>query len=128
MLLTGTPLQNSLEELFALLRFLAPRKFTSATSDALAAEFATLDSEAKCTRLRDMLQPHMLRRLKADVRLSIPEKRELIVRVELCAAQKAMCVVYPLSLSRLPSLALDLARSLARRALNTKRPRNHIRR
>ena len=60
MLLTGTPLQNSLDELFALLHFLAPSKFTPAASEAFAAE--KIDSEAKCARLRDMLQPHMLRR------------------------------------------------------------------
>ena len=117
MLLTGTPLQNSLDELFALLHFLAPSKFTPAASEAFAAE--KIDSEAKCARLRDMLQPHMLRRLKADVRLSIPEKRELIVRVELSAAQKAVCV----AARRAPSASAG-ARFLSRSLYRFRSPRS----
>jgi chromodomain-helicase-DNA-binding protein 4 len=37
-----------------------------------------------------MLKPHMLRRTKEDVNLNIPEKRELIVRVELSSLQKEL--------------------------------------
>lgn len=40
------------------------------------------------TKLHDLLAPHLLRRLKADVLKNIPAKRELIVRVDLAPMQK----------------------------------------
>jgi Superfamily II DNA/RNA helicases, SNF2 family len=65
LLLTGTPLQNNLEELFHLLNFLTPEKFNDLTS--FQAEFADISKEEQVKRLHDLLGPHMLRRLKADV-------------------------------------------------------------
>jgi SNF2 family DNA or RNA helicase len=90
LLLTGTPLQNTLEELFSLLFFLEPAKFHD--MDSLRAAYN--DDHQKTSvngyteastvaSLRSLLEGHMLRRLKSDVKLSIPEKHELIVRVEL---------------------------------------------
>ena len=40
-------------------------------------------------KLHDLLAPHLLRRLKADVLKNIPPKRELIVRVDLAPMQKS---------------------------------------
>lgn len=85
-LLTGTPLQNSIEELFNLLHFLEPGKF--ADVEIFKAEFASMDKEEQLAKLHDLIAPHMLRRLKKDVNLAIPEKHELIVRVELTPVQK----------------------------------------
>uniref|UniRef100_A0A8C1LRB8 Chromodomain helicase DNA binding protein 4 n=1 Tax=Cyprinus carpio TaxID=7962 RepID=A0A8C1LRB8_CYPCA len=86
LLLTGTPLQNNLEELFHLLNFLTPERFHNL--EGFLEEFADIAKEDQIKKLHDMLGPHMLRRLKADVFKHMPSKTELIVRVELSPMQK----------------------------------------
>ncbi|XP_037933405.1 chromodomain-helicase-DNA-binding protein Mi-2 homolog [Teleopsis dalmanni] len=86
LLLTGTPLQNNLEELFHLLNFLSRDKFSDL--NAFQNEFADVAKEEQVKRLHEMLGPHMLRRLKADVLKNMPSKSEFIVRVELSTMQK----------------------------------------
>ncbi|XP_054477542.1 chromodomain-helicase-DNA-binding protein 4 isoform X1 [Anoplopoma fimbria] len=86
LLLTGTPLQNNLEELFHLLNFLTPVRFNNL--EGFLEEFADIAKEDQIKKLHDMLGPHMLRRLKADVFKHMPSKTELIVRVELSPMQK----------------------------------------
>ncbi|KOB74563.1 putative Chromodomain helicase-DNA-binding protein Mi-2-like protein [Operophtera brumata] len=86
LLLTGTPLQNNLEELFHLLNFLNKDKFCDLA--AFQNEFADVSKEEQVKRLHEMLGPHMLRRLKADVLKNMPTKSEFIVRVELSPMQK----------------------------------------
>ncbi|CAH1259651.1 unnamed protein product [Diabrotica balteata] len=86
LLLTGTPLQNNLEELFHLLNFLNGQKFNDLQN--FQAEFADISKEDQVKKLHEMLGPHMLRRLKADVLKSMPSKSEFIVRVELSPMQK----------------------------------------
>ena len=65
LLLTGTPLQNNLEELFHLLNFLCRDKFNDLA--AFQNEFADISKEEQVKKLHELLGPHMLRRLKADV-------------------------------------------------------------
>ena len=79
LLITGTPLQNNLHELWALLNFLLPDVFASAADfDSwfnLAAD--SKDDEAKTAMVKQLhrvLKPFMLRRLKADVAKSLPPK------------------------------------------------------
>ncbi|KAL6112462.1 chd5 [Pungitius sinensis] len=86
LLLTGTPLQNNLEELFHLLNFLTPERFNNL--DGFLEEFADISKEDQIKKLHDLLGPHMLRRLKVDVFKNMPSKTELIVRVELSPMQK----------------------------------------
>ncbi|CAJ0577901.1 unnamed protein product, partial [Mesorhabditis spiculigera] len=86
LLLTGTPLQNNLEELFHLLNFLAYERFNNL--EAFTQEFAEISKEDQIQKLHSLLGPHMLRRLKADVLKNMPSKSELIVRVELAPMQK----------------------------------------
>ncbi|XP_043387732.1 chromodomain-helicase-DNA-binding protein 5 isoform X3 [Chelonia mydas] len=86
LLLTGTPLQNNLEELFHLLNFLTPERFNNL--EGFLEEFADISKEDQIKKLHDLLGPHMLRRLKADVFKNMPAKTELIVRVELSQMQK----------------------------------------
>eukprot|EP00850_Spirogloea_muscicola_P004476 SM000019S05020 [mRNA] locus=s19:556386:566850:+ [translate_table: standard] len=85
-LLTGTPLQNNLEELFMLMHFLDATKFSSL--EHFKSEFKDLGQEEQVGRLHKMLAPHLLRRLKKDVLKEMPAKKELIVRVELSSTQK----------------------------------------
>ncbi|CAF4569208.1 unnamed protein product [Rotaria sp. Silwood1] len=85
-LLTGTPLQNNLEELYHLLNFLKPDKFSD--MDGFLKEFSDLAKDEQVAKLHDILGSHMLRRLKADVLKNMPSKSEFIVRVELSPIQK----------------------------------------
>ncbi|KAL7751591.1 ATP-dependent DNA helicase Hrp3 [Sorochytrium milnesiophthora] len=85
LLITGTPLQNSIRELNALIQFLMPDKF----SDLEEFEFDYGDEhqEAKIRTLHERLKPFMLRRLKRDVEKSLPNKTERILRVDLAPLQ-----------------------------------------
>ncbi|KAH1119521.1 hypothetical protein GLYMA_17G217300v4 [Glycine max] len=85
-LLTGTPLQNNLDELFMLMHFLDAGKFGSL--EEFQEEFKDINREEQILRLHKMLAPHLLRRLKKDVMKELPPKKELILRVELCSKQK----------------------------------------
>ena len=85
-LLTGTPLQNSVEELWSLLNFLDPIKFDS--DQEFLAKFGQLQSESQVVELQKVLKPMMLRRLKEDVEKNLAPKEETIIEVELTSIQK----------------------------------------
>ena len=85
-LLTGTPLQNNLEELYHLLNFLVPEKFNDLQS--FLNDFAVISKEDQVKKLHDLLGAHMLRRLKADVLKGMKGKVEMIVRTGLTPMQK----------------------------------------
>lgn len=87
-LLTGTPLQNNIQELFALLHFLDARKFDS--WESFEADFAKISEKEQVKKLHALLTPHLLRRLKKDVLKDLPPKKEQIVRVEMTEAQRGM--------------------------------------
>ncbi|PIK44556.1 putative chromodomain-helicase-DNA-binding protein 8-like isoform X3 [Apostichopus japonicus] len=85
-LLTGTPLQNNVEELFSLLNFLEPGRFRSLPQ--FLDDFGDLKTESQVERLQQLLKPMMLRRLKEDVEKSLAPKEETIIEVELTSIQK----------------------------------------
>ncbi|KAF2618497.1 hypothetical protein F2Q68_00041988 [Brassica cretica] len=85
-LLTGTPLQNNLDELFMLMHFLDAGKFGSL--EEFQEEFKDINQEEQISRLHRMLAPHLLRRVKKDVMKDMPPKKELILRVDLSSEQK----------------------------------------
>lgn len=87
LVLTGTPLQNDLPELFALLKFLKVAPFEK-EFDKQVEQFAVLNQKDQIERLHDQLRPYMLRRLKSDVLKNIPPKSEYIVRVPMSPLQK----------------------------------------
>ncbi|KAJ2559643.1 putative ATPase [Coemansia sp. RSA 1933] len=96
LLLTGTPLQNSLAELWSLLNFLLPKIFNDLDSfqawfdldsighaaPADSADNAAVSHEASSrivSKLHQILQPFLLRRLKVDVEKFLPPKREYLI-------------------------------------------------
>lgn len=85
-LLTGTPLQNNLDELFMLMHFLDDGKFPSI--EDFQKEFKDINQEEQIARLHKLLAPHLLRRVKKDVMKDLPPKKELLLRVDLSAKQK----------------------------------------
>lgn len=86
LLLSGTPLQNNVSELFSLLNFLEPSQFNS--QEAFLQEFGALKTDTEVQKLQVLLKPMMLRRLKEDVEKSIAPKEETVVEVELTNIQK----------------------------------------
>ncbi|KAF9306071.1 swr1 complex component [Mortierella antarctica] len=107
LLLTGTPLQNNLMELWSLLYFLMP----NGVSETMPVGFANQkefqewfshpvdrmiegneqqdeDSKAAIARLHTVLRPYLLRRLKADVETQMPAKYEHIVYCRLSKRQR----------------------------------------
>jgi len=92
-LVTGTPLQNSLQELWSLLHFLMPKRFPDfdVFCSKYAPDGADQSDEAvgeRLAKLHAILKPHLLRRMKKDVEKSLPAKTERILRVPLTATQK----------------------------------------
>ena len=85
-LLTGTPLQNNLEELYALLNFLNPDEFYDV--GYFMREYGSMANKESVERMQKILKPIMLRRLKEDVEKSLKPKEETIIEVELTNIQK----------------------------------------
>ncbi|XP_065415315.1 chromodomain-helicase-DNA-binding protein 2 isoform X22 [Chrysemys picta bellii] len=85
LLITGTPLQNSLKELWSLLHFIMPEKFE------FWEDFEDDHGKGRengYQSLHKVLEPFLLRRVKKDVEKSLPAKVEQILRVEMSALQK----------------------------------------
>ena len=85
LLITGTPLQNSLKELWALLHFIMPKNFE--TWEEFEIEHGNA-AQIGYSKLHKQLEPFILRRVKKDVEKSLPAKVEQILRVEMTSLQK----------------------------------------
>lgn len=101
LLITGTPLQNSVMELWSLMHFLMPDVFESHSefkvwfskplNEAAQAQAAGTDEKTKIvSALHEVLRPFLLRRLKADVEKGLPPKHEHIVRCPLSKRQRQL--------------------------------------
>ncbi|CAL4066291.1 unnamed protein product, partial [Meganyctiphanes norvegica] len=101
LLLTGTPLQNKLPELWALLNFLLPSIFKSVSTfeQWFNAPFATTGEKVELNeeetiliirRLHKVLRPFLLRRLKKEVESQLPDKVEYVIKCELSGLQHVL--------------------------------------
>ncbi|KAH8739693.1 hypothetical protein FG386_003384, partial [Cryptosporidium ryanae] len=89
LLLTGTPLQNSLRELWSLLNFLYPEIFTSSYEfEGLFESQNKEDEKTIIGRFHKILRPFMLRRVKSEVEIDIPPKKEILLYVPLTNMQR----------------------------------------
>jgi ATP-dependent DNA helicase len=99
-LLTGTPLQNNLEELYSLLSFIMPDVFQSLEVFSKDFDFKALtstDADADNTEAQELvgqlhaiLKAFILRRLKKDVVKDLPLKKEYVISAPLTAEQKEL--------------------------------------
>merc|ERR1712038_1744523 len=100
-LLTGTPLQNKLPELWALLNFLLPSIFKACDTFeqwfnapfAITGEKVELNEEESILiirRLHKVLRPFLLRRLKKDVESQLPDQVEYIIKCEMSGLQRRL--------------------------------------
>ncbi|KAI9138275.1 P-loop containing nucleoside triphosphate hydrolase protein [Paraphysoderma sedebokerense] len=119
-ILTGTPLQNNLTELWSLLNFLLPDMFDDLELFQRWFDFSdennkldnkkVLDGQRSqniVSKLHSILKPFMLRRLKTEVIKDLPRKRELLLYAPLTAYQKPY---YDACLSRtLPQFLIETA-------------------
>jgi chromodomain-helicase-DNA-binding protein 7 len=85
-LMSGTPLQNDLNELWTLLNFIEPFKFPEL--ETFLDRFGNMKSREQVENLQAEISPFMLRRVKEDVAKDIPAKEETVIDVELTAVQK----------------------------------------
>lgn len=101
LLLTGTPLQNKIPELWALLNFLLPSIFKSCSTfeQWFNAPFATSGEKVELNeeetiliirRLHKVLRPFLLRRLKKEVESQLPDKVEYIIKCDMSAIQRVL--------------------------------------
>lgn len=103
LILTGTPLQNNLPELWALLNFVLPKIFNSVKSfdEWFNTPFANTGGQDKIAlseeetllvirRLHKVLRPFLLRRLKKDVEKDLPNKVEKVLKCKMSAVQSKM--------------------------------------
>ncbi|RAO68678.1 uncharacterized protein BHQ10_004690 [Talaromyces amestolkiae] len=84
-LLTGTPLQNNIRELFNLIQFCDPTQ----NAQDLEAEYETLTKE-NVPELHAMIRPFFLRRTKAQVLTFLPPMAQIIIPITMSVVQKKL--------------------------------------
>ncbi|KAK9446531.1 SNF2 family N-terminal domain-containing protein [Limtongia smithiae] len=87
LLITGTPLQNNLHELWALLNFLLPDVFADSNVFDQWFESQNEDQDKVVQQLHKVLRPFLLRRVKSDVEKSLLPKKEINVYVGMSEMQ-----------------------------------------
>lgn len=88
LLLTGTPLQNNLHELWALLNYLLPEIFSSSDDFDEWFDITSGDQDDIIKKLHKILRPFLLRRLKSEVEKDLPPKKETKLYIGLSQMQK----------------------------------------
>jgi chromodomain-helicase-DNA-binding protein 7 len=86
LLLTGTPIQNNMNELWALMNIVDPDEFDSC--EEFMNRYDNMQSKERVDELHGVIRPYILRRLKEDVEKSVPPKEETLIEVELTLLQK----------------------------------------
>ncbi|CAE6385985.1 unnamed protein product [Rhizoctonia solani] len=120
-LMTGTPLNNNIRELFNLMNFLDPANWGNL--DELEKEYDQDNlTEELIAQLHERLRPYFLRRQKAEV-LDLPVKHEVIVPVSLVPIQKD--IVRAILESNIQSLGLLADKNQSRKGPAPKKSALH---
>ncbi|XP_054568059.1 chromodomain-helicase-DNA-binding protein 1-like [Eptesicus fuscus] len=89
LLLTGTPIQNSLQELYSLLSFVEPDLFSQEQVEDFVQRYQNIEKESEsANELHKLLQPFLLRRVKSEVATDLPKKTEVVIYHGMSALQK----------------------------------------
>nr|XP_020670757.1 chromodomain-helicase-DNA-binding protein 1-like isoform X2 [Pogona vitticeps] len=89
LLLTGTPIQNSLQELYAMLAFIEQDIFPKELVEEFVHYYHGIEKESqKAKELHSLLKPFLLRRVKTEVAAEIPKKSEVILYHGMSALQR----------------------------------------
>ncbi|OXB68897.1 hypothetical protein ASZ78_005334 [Callipepla squamata] len=88
-LLTGTPIQNSLQELYSLLSFIEPDIFPRKQVKEFVEYYQAIEKESEPAKeLHSLLQPFLLRRVKSEVTADLPKKVEVVLYHGMSALQR----------------------------------------
>ncbi|KAM4628994.1 chromodomain-helicase-DNA-binding protein 1-like [Polymixia lowei] len=89
LLLTGTPIQNNLQEVYSLLNFIQSRLFPTDEADPFVNSYSHIQEQpALASELQGVLEPFLLRRVKSEVAADLPKKTELVMYHGMSALQK----------------------------------------
>uniref|UniRef100_A0A8C6Z6S7 Chromodomain helicase DNA binding protein 1 like n=1 Tax=Nothoprocta perdicaria TaxID=30464 RepID=A0A8C6Z6S7_NOTPE len=89
LLLTGTPIQNSLEELYSLLSLIDPDIFPREQVKEFVEYYQGVEKESEPAKeLHNLLQPFLLRRVKSEVAAELPKKVEVVLYHGMSALQR----------------------------------------
>uniref|UniRef100_A0A663DQE9 Chromodomain-helicase-DNA-binding protein 1-like n=1 Tax=Aquila chrysaetos chrysaetos TaxID=223781 RepID=A0A663DQE9_AQUCH len=89
LLLTGTPIQNSLQELYSLLSLIEPDIFPREQVKEFVEYYQAIEKESEPAKeLHNLLQPFLLRRVKSEVAAELPKKVEVVLYHGMSALQR----------------------------------------
>eukprot|EP01127_Copromyxa_protea_P016450 TRINITY_DN4889_c0_g2_i1.p1 TRINITY_DN4889_c0_g2~~TRINITY_DN4889_c0_g2_i1.p1 ORF type:complete len:1099 (-),score=234.97 TRINITY_DN4889_c0_g2_i1:59-3355(-) len=139
LLLTGTPIQNNLSELWALLHFLMPSLFKDrevflkyfkkinykgrqSKKSLQKEEKRSPEDEERASVLHEIMRPFILRRVKEDVLQDLPQKTEMVLYTGMSKLQKDY---YKSILTQDTKILSDNRNSLMNAVINLKKCCNH---
>ncbi|XP_060689684.1 chromodomain-helicase-DNA-binding protein 1-like isoform X1 [Hemiscyllium ocellatum] len=89
LLLTGTPAQNNLHELYSLLSFVEPKVFSGDEVEEFTKYYSNVEEDAvNAKELHSLMHPFLLRRIKANVAAELPKRMDIVLYHGMSVLQK----------------------------------------